>query len=180
MRLLIALPLAAAIMLAGCKSEDKPKSEDEVRKEATKLANPVPGLYRSTSKLVSFEVPGMPAAQADRVRQMFSAGDQGREYCLSAEEASKGFGEAMKKLPQGKCSYDRFNVSGNMLDAQLTCQTGQDMTGVVGMKGTVTETGSQMTMSIDQSVGNGAQGHALKIVAEVKSERIGDCPELAK
>lgn len=175
MRLLAALPIAAALLLTACQADDQPKTEEQVRGEADKLAKPVPGQYRSTSKLVSFEVPGMDPAQSARIRDMFASTMQGREYCLTEAEADKGFAEAMKKLPQGKCSYDRFSVSGNYLEAQLTCETGKDMKGVIGLKGTISETGSQISMSVEQAA-PGKPGDKLKVVAEVASERVGDCP----
>lgn len=172
----LALPLAAALVLSACSKEaDKPKSEDEVRAAAAQMAHPEPGQYRSTFKVVSFEVPGMPAAQQDRMRQMFANSQRGQEYCLTPEQAAKGFEEAMKKLPQGKCTYDRFNVSGTDLDAQLTCETGQGMKSTIGMKGTVSSTGSQLTMSMDNKSAQ-LPGGGMKMVAEVASQRIGDCP----
>ena len=174
MRLAAALPLIAGLALAACQADDKPKTEDQVRGEAAKLAKPVPGQYRSTSKLISFEVPGMSTEQSERIKQMFASNMQGRTYCLTEAEADKGFEEAMKKLPQGKCSYDRFSVSGNYLEAQLSCETGKDMKGVIGLKGTVSETGSQITMSVEQGA-PGMEGNKLKVVAEVASERTGDC-----
>lgn len=173
--LALAAIAAASLVVAGCsKKDDGPKTEDQVRAEAAQLKHPQPGQYRSTFKIVDFEVPGMPAAQQDRLRQMFASSQRGQEYCLTPEQAAKGFEEAMKKLPQGKCSYDRFSVSGSDLDAQLTCETGQGQKSTIGMKGTVGEAGSQLTMTMD-SKSSQLPGGSVRMVAEVASQRTGDC-----
>ncbi len=173
MRLTAVLPIFAILALGACNTADKPKSEDEVKDEMARMVKPRPGQYHSTSKLVSFEVPGMPAAQAERLKGMFSTA-QGRDFCLTPAEADKGYEEMTKKLAQGNCAYDRFSVDDGALDAQLTCQTGKDMKAVVSMKGTVTAEGSQMTVSINQSA-PGMPAGGVKMVAEVGSQRSGNC-----
>lgn len=174
-RLVLATTALAAITLAGCAKEDGPRTEEQVREEASGLAKPQAGFYRSTVSVVSLDVPGVPPAQLEEMRKMFASSMQGQEYCLTAAEAEKGFEEAMKKLPQGKCSYDKFAVSGDQLDAQLTCETGKGMKATIGMAGTVTTTGSRLKMSVAQTAPAGAPG-AMNMVTEVSSERIGDCP----
>jgi hypothetical protein len=173
MRSITLLPLAAALALCACNRAEKPKSEDEVKEQIARMAKPAPGQYHSTATLVSFEVPGMPPAQAERLKAMFSTA-QGRDFCLTKAEADKGFGESTRKLAQGNCSYDRFSAEGGALDAKLTCQTGQGMTATIEMKGTVGETGSNMTMSVNQSA-PGMPAGGVRMVAEVSSQRTGDC-----
>ena len=176
MRLVLAVPLLAGLVLAGCNAGDEPRSQQEAEEVARQMVKPRPGLYRSTSKLVSFEVPGMPPAQAEQMRQMFSTTAQGREYCLTPEEANQGMEGALKKLAEGQCSYDRFNADGEALDAKLTCKTGQDMTATIVMKGTMSAEGSQMKMEVEQSAPGAPGGKGVKMAAEIASERIGDCP----
>lgn len=176
MRSIIVLPLAAAAaFLSACDSGDAPKSQEEVSREAANLERPTPGLYRSTSRIVSFEVPGIPPAQAEKMKAMFSTSDGGREFCLTKAEAEKGFEEMTRKLAEGNCTYNRFKVSGGNLDARLTCETGKDMRSLIEMKGTMSGEGSRMTMAVDQST-PGVPGGNIKMVAEVTSQRIGDCP----
>jgi hypothetical protein len=176
MRLVLALPLLAGVVLAGCNAGDEPRTQQEAEEVARQMVKPKPGLYRSTSKLVSFEVPGMPPAQAEQMRQMFSTTAQGREYCLTPEEANEGMEGALKKLADGQCTYDRFNADGEVLDAKLTCDTGRDMKATIAMKGTMSAEGSQMRMEVEQSMPGAPGGAAVKMVAEIASERIGDCP----
>lgn len=178
MRLLLAVPLVAALALAGCGSADKAKTPEQVQSEAAKLEGPKPGLYRSTSKLLSFDIPGMPPAQAEKFKQMFSSTSQAHDYCLTPKDAEGGMEAAAKKMAEGNCKYERFNATGNALDAKMTCQTGQGMTAAIEMKGTMDPESSHMTMAINQSM-PGQQGGAVKMVAEVSSQRVGDCPATA-
>jgi hypothetical protein len=181
MRSIVLLPLAATVVLSACNSADKPKSPEEVKQEMATLDRPQPGLYRTTSKIVSFDVPGMAPAEGERMQAMFSTTNQGREYCLTKEEAAKGWEGATKKLAEGNCKYDRFEAGRGALDAKLTCETGQGMKSTIAMNGVMTSTGSNMTMSIAQATPQmpGGKG-GITMVAEVKSERVGDCPAGAK
>lgn len=167
-----AAPLIVGLALAGCKQE--PKTADQVKEEIAQMPKPKPGNYRSTSKLISFEMPGMPQAQQDQLKQAFSQA-QGRDFCLTKAEADKGYEEMTKKLAEGNCTYDKFEASGKNLDAKLTCSTGKDMKATVAMQGEVSEEGSKMTMTIEQSAPQLA-GKTMKMVAEVASTRTGDCP----
>lgn len=181
MRSIIVLPLVAIAMLTACDSADKPKSPEEVKKEVAKVERPQPGLYRTSSKVVSFEVPGMPPAEAQRMKAMFSSTNQSRDYCLTQEEADKGWEAVTTKLAEGNCKYDRFEASSGTLDAKLTCETGQGMKSTIEMKGTMTSTGSNMTMTMAQAAPQMAGGKdGIRMVAEVSSQRVGDCPPGAK
>jgi hypothetical protein len=178
-RSMLILPLVAALAVTGCKKEAAgPKSMDEVKAEAAKLPKPQPGLYRSTSRLTTFEAPGLPSQMAERIKAMFTTQSVGKEFCLTAKEAEKGYEESVKKMAgQGNCVFDRYETDGSKLDAQLTCTTekdGKGGKGVFGMKGNMMPTGSMMTVSIDQSNPQ-MPDKSMHMVAEVKSERVGDC-----
>lgn len=171
MRSIIVLPLMAALALAACGRDDKPKSEEEVQDAMANMVKPRPGLYRSTAKIVSFEVPGMPAAQAERLKEVFS--QQGRDFCLTKAEADKGYREMTRKLAEGNCAYDRFDARSGKLDAKLTCQTGKDMKATIEMKGTISAEGSQMRMNVVQAAPNDT---SVKMEVDIASQRTGDCP----
>lgn len=174
MRTIIILPLAA-LALAGCKSEPAgPKSEDQVKAEVAQMVKPRPGLYSSSVKMINFAVPGMPPAQAERLKGMFSQTAQARQFCLTPAESEKGYREMTKKLAQGNCTYDRFEARGGTLDAKLTCQAAKGMTAVIEMRGTMTPEGSQMHMKMDQSMA-AMPGKGVKMEMEVSSTRVGDC-----
>lgn len=174
---LLTLSLAASVLaLAGCKQEpDKPKTGEEVVAEAAKMTKPQPGLYKSTIKLDKLEIPGVPAKDVEQLKGLMTGSAQGREFCLTKAESEKGFEDFGKKLAQGQCTYDRFEASTGSLDAKLSCKTGQDMNSTIELKGTMSETSSQMTMKMHNSA-PGMPGREMTMEAQVTSERIGDCP----
>ncbi len=179
----VAIVIVAAVALAGCK-QAPPKTADEVKQAVSQLDKPLPGLYRSTIKLAEFSVPGMSAAQSERMRTMFDSA-QSRDFCLTAADAAKGYEEMTRRLAQGKCTYDRFDAAGSTIDAAMTCEAMPGTSSKVVLKGMVTPEGSQMHMTVEQSLpGMGAAARigvgGMKMVADVTSNRVGDCPATAR
>lgn len=168
----------AALALAGCKKEAGPEGEGkslaEAAQEASSLPKPQPGLYRSTVTLVSVEAPGMPPEAVAQMKSMFAQKQSGTEYCLTPDDAAKGYEERVKQM-SGKpdCAFDHYSADGGKLDAKLTCKTPEGKS-VMAMQGTMTPTGSDVTMSMDQS-GGGMPGGGMKMTMNVKSARVGDC-----
>jgi hypothetical protein len=170
----------ATFALAACGSG--PKSEDQVMAEAAKLETPKPGQYRTSMKITKFEIPMMTAKQSEEMKGVFSATGQSSLSCISPEQAKQGYREQVKKMAQGKCTYDKFEASGGMLDAKLTCETGRGMTSVVEMAGKIGPERTEMHLKMRQglqaganAMGPGMMGNAT-IEMDVTSERIGDCP----
>lgn len=185
MRQFLIMPVAAslamaALALAGCKKETAPaggegKSLAEAAHEADALPKPQPGLYRSAMTMVSFEAPGMPPQAVGQMKDMFARRQSGSEYCLTGEDAAKGYEERVKKLSgQPNCAFDHYSAAGGKLDAKLTCNGQQGMKSVMTMQGTMTPTGSDVTMSMDQS-GAAMPGGSMKMTMNVKTTRVGDC-----
>ena len=84
------ITIAGSLVLAGCGSE--PMSAEEVLGQADALERPAPGLYRTEAKLLSFEMPGIAPADADRFRnRMAGLAAQPQQQCLTPEEAEQGF-----------------------------------------------------------------------------------------
>lgn len=162
---LLAAPLLAALALGACKKE--PQSQAEVKQEIAALPKPKPGLYRVETKLVTFDMPGMPAQAQAQIKQVFAA-QTGREVCVSKAEADEGYEGMTKKLAEGNCSFDTFDLSGSSLDAKLTCVTGKETKAEVLIKGDVSAEGSKMTTTVQQAGG--------KIVTESTMARTADCP----
>jgi hypothetical protein len=177
--LIIAMPLIAALALAGCNKEPEgPKTAEQVKDQASAIVKPQPGQYRTTMKITNFSIPGMPADKAAQMKGMFSASGKSTEFCLSPADADKGFEEFSKRMAQGKCSFDQFNATSGTLDAKMTCQTGQGMTGTYEMHGSFSATGSKMAMKVNQSAPGqmaGMPGAGMMMEAEVTNERIGNC-----
>lgn len=171
--------LGATLALAGCKQEAAPagpKSMAEVAKEAAGLPKPLPGLYRTTVDVISVDAPGMPPQMAERMKEAMSRQSADSKFCLSSADAEKGYEERVKRLAgQPDCAFDRYAATGGKLDAQLTCKGEQGTKSVLTMTGTMTPGGSDVTMSMDQS-GSQMPGGSMKMTVQVKSERVGDCP----
>lgn len=170
-----------ALALAGCGSEpDQSKTADEIIEAADDLIKPRPGLYRSSSEIIEFEIPGIPPEQAARMRDMAS-GLKGVETtrCLTQAEAEEGFKRAVERLGEGKdgvtCTFSRFEAAGSDLDAALACtgEGGVDMEMTIA--GTVEEERSSMRMEMNQQSA-AVPGGEMRMTMQVVSERVGDCP----
>lgn len=180
MRLILATPLAIAFVLAACgdsKSDsDQPKTMEQVASEASNLTKPEPGKYSSTMKVLSMEIPGLPAEQAEQMKKMMgSAGAHSAEYCLTKEEADKGFEEMAKKSSAQDCTYDRFEATANTVDAKMTCKSQQGGTTTMTMNGAMTSTSMKMVMEGEQKMPGIPGDGVVKTKIEVTSRRIGDC-----
>lgn len=178
MRLILALPLAIAFALAACGDSggDQPKTAQQVASEASSLVKPEPGKYSSTMKIVSFDIPGLPAAQAEQMKQaMSSTGSHTAEYCLTKEEADKGFEEMARKSSDKNCVFDKFDATANTIDARMTCKTPQGGTSTMAMTGAITATSMKMVMDGEQTMPGVPGKGVVKMKMEVTSRRIGDC-----
>ena len=105
---------------------------------------------------------------------MFSATGQTVEYCLTPEDAAKGFEEMTRRSAEGNCTYERFSAKDGKLDAAMTCKTGQGMETRSEVAGTFTPTGSELTMK-SQATSPDMPGGAMKMSGSISTQRIGDC-----
>ncbi|WP_296680729.1 DUF3617 domain-containing protein [Novosphingobium sp.] len=168
--------LVVILALGGCNSSsDTPKTADEVKTEVARMERPEPGMYRTTINVLDVTIPGMDAARAEQMKKLFGTTSKSTEACLTKAQADKGFEELNKRAAQGDCRYDNFKADGGRIDARMTCKTGRGMTMTYDMHGTFTSTGSQLKMAFDASM-MPMPGRGMHIEAEVKNERIGDCP----
>lgn len=173
----------AVLALSGCgdKSSDpsKPKTADEVIAEAGKLVKPQPGQYTTKATLIDFTVPGLPPEQADRMKAMMGdVAGKTSSYCLTKEEADKGFEESVRKLGEGeggmKCTFDKFEADSGKLDAALSCSGKGGMKATMKMDGTVTPTSNTMHMDMTQEAA-AIPGGKMHVEMRMESSRTGDC-----
>ena len=179
MRIKLTLPVAAslatALLLAGCgKSDEGPKTPEQAAQEASKMEKPEPGKYRSSVKVLEFDIPGMPKEQAEQMKGMMGNAGQSHEFCMTKEDVEKGYEEMVKKTSQGNCTFEKFNAASNTLDAKMTCDMGNQMKSVITMNGTTSKTNSKMTMDIENTAPS-IPGGKMHTKMEVTNERIGDC-----
>lgn len=167
----------ALLALAGCGSSDAKDagvsvSADKIVDRMGKMVRPEPGLYRSTSTVISVEAPGAPAGVADMLKKSMSSG-QTSEYCLTPEEAAKGYEEMARRAQQGNCTFERFDVSGGKIDAVMNCVAPQGGKARITLNGTGTSTASIMDMKMHmEAPGMGKMNTHTK----VESTRVGPCP----
>lgn len=174
-----------AFGVAGCGNEadepPQPKSAAAVLSEAGKLEKPEPGQYQTTVKLLEFSVPGLPQSQADKLKSMMGTniGDQSSSYCLTAEDADKGFEDMIRKLSEGRggltCEFARFDVNGGKIDAEMTCKGAQGMQSAITLNGTATPQSTSMRMAMTQSAAM-LPGGEVRMDLQLDSRRIGECP----
>lgn len=177
--ILAAVPLVA-LMLAACGDEpSEPKTPDEVVAASKALTKPKPGKYVSSAEMIDFSVPGLPKEHADRLKGMMAgAGSEEASYCLTPEEAEKGFEDAVRKMGEGsrgmKCDFNKFDASGSKLDAELACTGSEGLNAVMKMDGTMEAEASELHMDMTQKA-PGIPGGEMHMEMRVKSRRVGEC-----
>lgn len=180
-----ALCVLSSLALAACGGEggggtsadtdgDGEITMAEAAASAEDMVRPQPGQYRATVEFVDVEVPNAPQQVQDMMRSMFDRGPQSHEYCLTKEEAEKGFEEMTRQAQEGDsdCSFEKFDASGGSIDAIMNCNAGEDGTARMTITGTGTETSSEMRMRMEAQ---GPGGQSMTLTMNSKQERIGDC-----
>lgn len=176
---------AAALSLAACGSKEEApgegavssgetRSADDVAHEAAKLDRPKPGSYKQTIEVLEMNIPGLPKEAAEQMKAM-TAKTQVQTICITDEDTDKGYKEMLQSVGKGgDCSYSKFDVAGGRLDAQMHCKTEGQGEAAMTMNGTVSETGSDITVGMDVTGGQQPMG-AMKMKMHLTTERIGDC-----
>jgi hypothetical protein len=176
----LAIAVLATVALASCgKEEKKPVSSDRVIAEAGELAQPQPGQYETSVKMLDFSIPGIPAEQAEKLKGMMgNVGDQTTSFCLTPEEANKGFEESVRKMGQGqgglKCDFNKFDVEGAKIAAEMTCSGAQGMTSEMTIDGTATAQSTSLHMAIRQKAAM-IPGGEMRMEMQMDSRRTGEC-----
>lgn len=176
----MAMVAVLGAMLAGCSGDseadagaDSNGTNEVTLGEAAKQAEaqglkPEPGQYKAIITMTGIEIPGMGADMAGHGGGMTTT----TEYCLTEEDVANGFEGMMTRGQDGECSYERFNLDGEQLDAVMVCKTPQG-NARMEMDGTATPTTADFraTMAMDfDRMGKG------KMSFTAKHERLGDCP----
>ncbi|MXO64980.1 DUF3617 domain-containing protein [Altericroceibacterium endophyticum] len=180
LKTLAILPLGAALMLAACSSEpeegDGPVSQEDVARQAENLIHPAPGEYKTSMEMMDFEIPGMPDAQAKQLQSVFEeASGMKNSFCLTPEEADKGFEGFLEEIAEGDCTFNSFNASDDKISADMTCNDVQGTSGNVKFDGTMREDGSTLVMELRQKVPGMPDESQVFMKMKMESERLGDC-----
>ncbi|MBT0670376.1 DUF3617 domain-containing protein [Novosphingobium profundi] len=175
----------SCLALAGCGSSETASSGDEggaapvstakVDRAAAQAIRPEPGLYSRTVEFKEFDMPGLPAETARHMKDMM-ARNQDESFCLTRDEAEKGFRDMFDNVGQAsKCRYDTFTVSDGKIDARMTCSHPSQGTAVMTLTGTGSPTDSDVTMTM-QVTGATPPMDRMNMTMHVVSHRTGDCP----
>ena len=169
---------ALALALAGCGGNvdadadgDGKISAAEAQAENKRAGDdlkPQPGKYKVQMKFVSAE--GMPKEMQDMMNAM---GSQNIEYCLTPEEAEKGFGKPPEEGEDENCSMTKYDIEGGKIEIALSCK-GDDgkPEGTMTMTGDVSSTKQDITIV---TKGMAKEMGAESMTMQMKQERIGDC-----
>ena len=168
--------LAVCLALAGCDSGpdsdgDGTVSMSEAREEIERSdIRPEPGLYRVSVEVMEVDVPGAPPQAIDMIRNMM--GGQSHEYCLTPEDAAKGYEETVRQSQDGACGFERFELADDEIDAQMVCDAPGRGKSTTTVTGKVTPTSSQLEMAMEGTVeGMGEATFRMRST----QERTGDC-----
>jgi hypothetical protein len=179
MRTIHVLPLVAAILLAGCgdkagENGEGAVSHEEAAAAAAGVPAPQPGQYRTSVELLEFEIPGMTDQMKAQMRSIVGGElAKGNTSCLTPEEAAANGPKRMaENMAEGNCTFNKFDVSGETISADMQCTGDDGLTSHVLMSGTMTQTSSDMTMTMDHAMEGVGQ---VRMKMHLKSERTGDC-----
>lgn len=169
------LPLAT-LLLAACDGSVTltNASIGEVATATASIPKPQPGEWRTDATLVAFDAGASdtPAARALRA----GVGDTtSTEACLTAEDARRPLFGDLSPTDGAACTFRRFALNGERLDALMTCRNARGERLEVRQEGryTPTDVDLQATISRAGRDGKPAGGMTTRIVAH----RTGDCQE---
>ena len=170
------LAVVAAAALAACSGEaedsasDTPMAVEDAAREFSKLDRPQPGQYDLDVEVVSFDMPGAPEGMLEQMRSAME-GAYADSFCLTPEEAEKGFKEQLGQVAQGsQCNFNDMAVDDGKVAARAVC----DLDGgkmELAMNGTVSSTSSDITADTKMT----AQGQTVSMTMRMKQTRTGDC-----
>ena len=170
---------AAAFVLASCGSSnadadgDGEISLEEAAAKSDEMIRPEPGEYRATVEMTDQQMPGAPPEAQDMMRAMMGSGEQVSTFCLTREQAERGFEEMLRQTQdEGECSFEKFEAEGGSIDAVMTCRGSERGNARIAMEGSGTSTSSNMTMTMDAE---GPGGQSMTMTMQSRQERIGDC-----
>ena len=78
-----------------------------------------PGKWQATMTIENMSMPGMP----ENVLAMMKGRPTTTTYCMTPEEAKADPKKMMDA--ESKCKFNRFNLSGGKMSAEMVCQTEQ-------------------------------------------------------
>ncbi|MHB9879464.1 DUF3617 domain-containing protein [Pacificimonas sp. ICDLI1SI03] len=131
-----------------------------------------PGMWTTTGKTVDIDIalpPGVPASMRDMIKSQMTGQSYSQDQCITQADLDEA-PEKMFQESEGKCEYERFDMSGGKLDAVAVCKM-QGQTMQMVMTGTHSDNDYQTRMTM---TGQGQMGN-MTIITEGSGTRTGDC-----
>jgi hypothetical protein len=177
----VACAIICALALAGCNKGPEVKAKNASVAEVAQKVHEAgadqsmvrPGLWQSKVTIDQFEVPGMPAEMAQRMKTMMAQQQEhGFQSCLTAEDVKRPK-EDFFAGKNNQCRYDHFTMGGGKIDALMHCGKGGGGQ-TMQMAGTYSPDNYQMQMSTQVNPAAGEQG-GLTMKMRVEAQRVGEC-----
>ena len=130
---------------------------------------PLPGKYSTVMTLTEANIPGAPPQVVD---MMGKAMNREGEFCLTPEQAEKGFEDSLQQGQSEACKIETFSITGNQVNMAMKCA--QDGMGdmQVTMDGEVSSTRSDLNMKMAGTI---PQLGDVDMALSFTQTRIGDC-----
>ena len=176
----IALAATASLALAACSDSTEvtdPTDSEQIAAAAESMVKPQAGRYEVQSELLELDLPGLPPEQKEMMQGIMEAGfSQTTSYCLTEEEAEQGWEDAIQEMQQDEqdCEYSKFEVSGDSLDAAMSCTQEDGSKAQMTMSGDLSETGQDITMAMSGSSPD-MPGGEMNMKIRMRSNRTGAC-----
>lgn len=173
--------LAPVLCLAACNKSPEVKAKDASVAEVAQKVHEAgadqsfvrPGLWQSKVTIDQFDMPGIPAEMAQRMKTMMAQQQEhGFQSCLTAEDVKRPK-EDFFAGKNNECRYDHFTMGGGKIDAVMHCGKG-DGAQTMQMAGTYSPDSYEMQTAMKVNAAAGDEG-GMSMKMRVEAKRVGEC-----
>jgi hypothetical protein len=174
--------IACVTALADCNSSPKVNAKNASVAEVAQKVREVgadqsfvrPGKWESKVTIDKFEIPGMPADVAQRMRAMMAQQQEHSfQSCLTKDDVKRPKADFFTGK-NSECRYDHFTMGGGKIDALMRCSGKNGSGQTMQMAGTYSPDSYQMQMSTKVEPTAGGEG-GMNMEMRVDSHRVGEC-----
>lgn len=173
------LLIACALPIAACNKSPEVHEKDasvgevakKVREAGADQSMVRPGLWESRVTIDQFDMPGVPAEMAQRMKTMMAQNQpHGFQTCLTPEDVRRPK-EDFFAGKDNECRYEHFTMGGGKIDIAMVCSA-EGSTQTMNASGSYTPTTYSLDMA-NSATGGEQQGMTMKM--HVDSRRVGEC-----
>jgi hypothetical protein len=178
---------AAALVLAGCGSNEAQKAADadgvtlknvsiaEARNEAQQTMKLQPGQWDVAVNMTKVEIPGAPPEVAQALGGAMAKQARTFSHCLTPAEANRPPADVIGGESNGQCRYDNFSMAGGRMNATMICNAADGNQTRMTLTGTYTATSYDMGMDMRMSGAGVPGGKGMNVQARTTGKRTGAC-----